>query len=411
MPFVFRIIILLAFIFVTEFYFYRKLFKSLQQVFPKLSARKIKAGIRTAVIVLNIYPLLAVGYWIYILTVNQTNAAPPQNSLFDYLFVYPFWISMLIVLQSIVIILPVDLIKLITYPFWKKLREKFRRRYAVLFLFVIAVFSLYVPARIIYDYNTVLVRETTFTKSNLKSELEGFKIAVISDIQADWYTDADRLGNFISKVNSANPDLVLIAGDVITNSPLYIDKAAEYLGKIKSKYGVYTCIGDHDNWAYRDDNEKSVREITEALKKQNVFMIDNDKKRIDVNGASIGITFVTNTYVERISDKVLDSLADGGFQNDLKIFLTHQPRQYLIDKAIKYEYDLFLAGHTHGGQITLFFPFYNLTPTLIETNYIRGDFRFGDMMMIVTPGLGMSLAPIRYNSTPEVTILTIKSND
>jgi predicted MPP superfamily phosphohydrolase len=47
---------------------------------------------------------------------------------------------------------------------------------------------------------------------------------------------------------------------------------------------------------------------------------------------------------------------------------------------------------------------------MIETNYIRGDFWFGDMLMIVTRGLGMSLAPIRYNSTPEITLITLQNN-
>jgi hypothetical protein len=88
--------------------------------------------------------------------------------------------------------------------------------------------------------------------------------------------------------------------------------------------------------------------------------------------------------------------------------LVHQPRQIVINAAVKNKYDLILAGHTHGGQITFLFPFINLTPTLIETNRIKGDFYLGKTMMVVTPGLGMSIAPVRYNSTPEVTVIDIK---
>jgi predicted MPP superfamily phosphohydrolase len=132
--------------------------------------------------------------------------------------------------------------------------------------------------------------------------------------------------------------------------------------------------------------------------------------------AQVCITFITNTYVETINPDLLDSLTLNNNDCDLKIFLTHQPQKNLINKAIEKDYDLFLAGHTHGGQITLLFPFIYLTPTLVETNYIRGDFYFGDpdnpgtgMMMTVTRGLGMSLAPIRYNSTPEVTLIILKT--
>ena len=137
-------------------------------------------------------------------------------------------------------------------------------------------------------------------------------------------------------------------------------------------------------------------------------MIDNSKKDIKVSDSDLCITFITNTYVETIDKKVLDSLTNNNASCDVKIFLTHQPRSYLIDKAVEKDYDLFLAGHTHGGQITLLFPFVYITPTMFETKYIRGNFWFDNMLLVVTRGLGMSLAPIRYNSTPEVTLITLK---
>ena len=136
-------------------------------------------------------------------------------------------------------------------------------------------------------------------------------------------------------------------------------------------------------------------------------MIDNGHEVISINGSEVNITFVTNTYVETISAETLDSLTQLDKDYALKIFLTHQPRNKFIDAAIKHNYDLLLAGHTHGGQVTFFFPFYNLSATLLETKYVRGDFKFGDMLMIVTRGLGMSLLPIRYNSTPEITLIVL----
>jgi predicted MPP superfamily phosphohydrolase len=274
-------------------------------------------------------------------------------------------------------------------------------------LAIAVIFIVYIPIRVIYDFNTVSLRVVEFKKKNLPDELKGFKIAFISDIQADRYTSGRRLERFISKVNSTNPDLVLIARDMITSTPDYINTSAEYVGMLKSKYGIYSCIGDHDNWAYWRENGRSVREITEALKKKNVEMIDNGRRVIHVNNSELNITFVTNTYVERISDKTLDSLTRLDKHYDLNILLTHQPRNKFIDAAIKNKYDLLLNGHTHGGQVTFFFPFYNLSATLIETKYVRGDFYFGNMLMIVTRGLGMSLLPLRYNSTPEVTLIIL----
>jgi predicted MPP superfamily phosphohydrolase len=251
------------------------------------------------------------------------------------------------------------------------------------------------------------LRVVEFKKKNLPEDLRGFKIAFIADIQADRYTNDARLERFISKVNSIKPDLVLIAGDMITSTPDYINTSAKYVGMLKSKYGTYSCVGDHDNWAYWRDSDRSLREVKAALQKNSVQMIDNGRKIINANNSEVNITFVTNTYVETISAEALDSLTQLDKDYDLKIFLTHQPRNKFIDAAIKHKYDLLLNGHTHGGQVTFFFPFYNLSATLIETKYVRGNFKFGDMLMIVTRGLGMSLLPLRYNSTPEVTLIVL----
>jgi hypothetical protein len=142
-------------------------------------------------------------------------------------------------------------------------------------------------------------------------------------------------------------------------------------------------------------------------------MVNSDKRKFNIDDSEIEITFITNTYAGRVPENVLDSLSSNG-SGDLKIFLTHQPRNYLINAAQQNNFDLFLAGHTHGGQLTLLFPFIQLTPTLIETNYIKGDFWFerekNKMLAVITGGLGMSLAPIRYNSTPEITIITLLNN-
>jgi predicted MPP superfamily phosphohydrolase len=244
--------------------------------------------------------------------------------------------------------------------------------------------------------------------NDLPQSLENFKIAFISDIQADHYTDKARLEKFVNTVNSLNPDLVLIAGDLITTGPDYISISGQEVGKIESKYGVFSCVGDHDNWAYRNDYAKSLAEVEASLYANKVEMVDNGIRIINVSDAEIEIAFITNTYVETISPKTLDSLSSNG-TGDFKIFLSHQPRPRLIEVAQKSDFDLYLAGHTHGGQITFVFPFVQLTPTMFETKFTKGDFWFGDMLLVVTRGLGMSLAPIRYNSTPEVTLISLKN--
>jgi len=406
------IFIAAALLFLVEFYFAKKVSKAVRNVFPNFPAKKRKVVLAFFFVWINLYPLFLIFDWSYA-AISNTYVWVPQNFFFDYFLIYPFWTGLFIVVQSDLFFLIIDIFRLILFPFWKKYKRKILSYETKSIMFITIFFMFYVPLRMIHDEYAVSIRIVEYKKKDLPEALNNFKITFISDVQADRYTDKARLTNYIDKVNSTHPDLVLMGGDVITSTPNYINEAAEYISKIKSKYGIYSCVGDHDNWAYHNNYLRSLNEVETALKKQGIEMVDNGKRYIDVDSSKIEITFITNTYVERIPAEQLDSLAQLKHKYALKIFLAHQPREFLVKAAKEHNYDLYLAGHTHGGQITFLFPFKNLSPTLIETPYVRGDFPFtkenGEkLLLVVTRGLGMSLAPVRYNSTPEITVIIIE---
>jgi predicted MPP superfamily phosphohydrolase len=401
-----RVLIGIVILFLLEYYFTRKLNRVFKTLFTNYDVKKKRIILYSFLILLNLYPAILIFNAIYAAITKQA-VFFPQNIFADYLLLYPFWVLIILILQVSALFLFVDLLKLILYPLYKKHKERLYPLQVKIFLALVLFFVFYIPARMIYDYNSVDVSYIYYKKENLSKELSGFKIAFISDIQADRYTDEKRLERYVEKATESNPDLVLIAGDVITSTPDYIQTAAKYIGKIKSKYGVYSCVGDHDNWAYRQDYVRSLQEVEKALSDYNVAMLDNEVRYIKIDSSQIGITFITNTYVSDISETTLKNVSSSN-RAEFKIFLTHQPRDFLINSAVKNEYDLFLAGHTHGGQITMLFPFIQLTPTLIETKYIKGSFYFDNMLAVICGGLGMSLAPVRYNSTPEIVIITLR---
>jgi len=402
-----KVLLILIILVAVEIYFFKKLVKSTHYLFSTVSLKRIKIWKNIIALWINLLPLFAIIFLIYSLIAGIKGFVTPQSTIFDYLIQYPFWIGAIIIAQVILIFL-IFKISLFTISMFYKDKVKLEKIEAVIFIVLLAVFIIYVPARIIYDYNSVEVRRVVYQKENLPDILDGFKIALISDTQADRYTDQKRLNNFIKKVNDIKPDLVLIGGDIITGSPDYIKTGANYLGKINAEYGVFSCVGDHDNWAYRSDMKRSLREVEHAMLNAGVPMIDDENRIIKVDSAKIKVSFVKNTYMDKAPNGILDTLAFDSTKYDLKIFLVHQPRRRLINFAQKHKYDLYLCGHTHGGQMTFIFPFYNLSPTQIETPYMRGNYQFGNMLMIVTRGLGMSITPIRYNSTPEITEIVLR---
>jgi len=402
-----RLLIGIIVLFLLEYYFTRKLNRVFKTLFPNYSRKKKYFIIYSFLVLLNLYPVILIFNAIYA-AITKQSVAFPQNIFADYLLLYPFWALIILILQVSVLFFFIDLLKLIFYPVYKKHKEKLYRLQVKIFLALTIFFAIYIPARIIYDYNSVNVRTVYYEQENLPEDLEGFKIAFITDVQADRYTDGKRLKRYVEMINTQNPNIVLIAGDVITSSPDYIKTAGKYIGKIKSKFGTYSCVGDHDNWAYRRDYLRSLREVKASLTSNNVEMLDNELKYFERDSSRIGVAFITHNYVTDISETTLRNVASSN-RADLKIFLTHQPQDFLINSAVKNSYDIFLAGHTHGGQITLLFPFIQLTPTLFETSYIKGEFWFNKTLAVVCGGLGMSLAPIRYNSTPEIVVIKLKS--
>jgi predicted MPP superfamily phosphohydrolase len=89
--------------------------------------------------------------------------------------------------------------------------------------------------------------------------------------------------------------------------------------------------------------------------------------------------------------------------------LTHQPSEWLVDYSLKQGYNLFVAGHTHGGQIVFPVPGFLLTGSSFETDYVTGFYQVGEMLVSVNNGLGMTLAPVRYHAPAEVTLILLKN--
>ena len=128
-----------------------------------------------------------------------------------------------------------DFIKLLFYPYYKKRKEKLSRYYNLIVFIIVTFFVLYVPINAIYNYTTVQIRTVDFYKKDLPEQLNNFRITFISDIHADKYTNTWRLQNYIDKVNSTKPDLVLIGGDIISSTPDYIRFWSKLFRKDKIK--------------------------------------------------------------------------------------------------------------------------------------------------------------------------------
>lgn len=351
------------------------------------------------IILLNLYPVTALMAY---LTGSDwwRLALRGGHRLLDIGLVYPFWVGLVVVAQLIPLLLLIELGRLVL-SVMKKNPVLSSPWQANVTLWLMGVVCVYTMARVYCDTWHIRIRERTVQSAKLSPHVSELRIVHISDVQVDPRTEPPQVRAFVQKVNDLNPDLVFFSGDLVTSGTQYIDQAAALMGQIRARYGVFACLGDHDYWA-------DPQWIRRSLSQRGIQVMEDASRTISLGSGQMRVTAVTNTYQRRPLRHQLAQLAPDHDRASFSVFLTHQPSGELIEWAAKQGYDLFLAGHTHGGQVVLNYLGLRLTPVLMETRFVSGFYEVGPMLVSVSNGWGLTFAPLRFQSPAEITLLRLK---
>lgn len=240
-----------------------------------------------------------------------------------------------------------------------------------------------------------------------ESSFNNLNVVLVSDLHLGYNVGLNEVRDLVDKINSINPDVVLIAGDLFDNdfdSIYNPDEISNTLAKIKSKYGVYTTLGNHDV------NEKIYLGFTFSwLNKSNPSI--NNKMKDFIAESNINILYddfitVGDIQIYGRPDKIkinLDNSARLDANEVLNkldatkpiIIVDHEPADYELFKDLNV--DLYLCGHTHDGQL---FPL-NLTSNLTWDNS-SGYKKYNNMHNIVTSGVGLYGIDMRTFTNAEI---------
>jgi uncharacterized protein len=382
-----------------NFYVWRKVFKTLCELTTWDRKWLLNVSVCFHVWVSSLPILYAVSY---LVVGNRAIAAFAGDSLtMDLLFSYPFWIALVIVVQLTALFALLDIIDLAILRFVLTAQVWFQRNRSRVCLVLLVSVTSYSLVTIARDTWTVRVAEHNVVLPSEFKSLSGLRIAQISDVQEDGRTTANDLRKYVAKVNSLHPDMVLFAGDLVTSGTRYIESAAEIMGELRSRFETVAAVGDHEIFS---DKPMAL----DAMGRRGIKIIEDSTIALNVDSTRLAISVVTYTYLQRpTTDRLLKLMSVE--RDAFKIFLVHQPAEELVQLARGYGYNLFLAGHTHGGGIAFGIPgLFLFAPATLETHYVSGLHRVGGMIVSVTNGLGMTLAPIRFNAPAEITILNLQ---
>ena len=328
----------------------------------------------------------------------------PQLSVLDYTFHFPFWWGLLVVLESVPLFLLLDLLSPAT-RLWPAVRGRWLTVQAYLKIGCVCAAALYVPIRSYGDTYHIRHNSTRIDLNQLPAELKGVRITLLADIQIDRTTGPRKVDQVSEILRAADPDLLFFAGDLVTSGRDFIPLAREAMCSGSGRAERIAVMGDHDYWSGRDT-------IPEVMRGCGWTFLENQHYLLKLRGRTVLVTGVTHVYSSRLGKADLDELLNLAPRADLRILVAHQPAEPLVQAAADNGYDLILAGHTHGGQIVLHPLGIPFTPSQIETAYYSGVHRVGKAYIVVTNGVGLTLAPIRYHAPAEVkSILLSRSED
>jgi predicted MPP superfamily phosphohydrolase len=376
-----------------------RLINALAIFYPHLH-KSLKIIIPLIFLLVNLFPIIT--GMTYILGHYQNLSYSSDHfTVFDMLIVIPYWIGLIIILESFPYILLSDLILLVSRWFSVAAKANLVKWIALLKIILFVFFILFVLIRVYLDTTKIKLTEYTVAVKGLSPELESLNFVLTADIQVDQYSPEEKIETFKKDVADLDPDLLFFAGDLVTSGTSFIDEGISVLCDTKARLDRIACVGDHDTWS-------DAGRIARGIQNCGWNFLDDQHKVIRYKDKKILVTGVSYVYSKRISPSDLKELMGSAPEADLKILLVHQPSEMVMRAAAEHGYDILLAGHTHGGQI-IFRPFgLTITPTQTENKIFNGIHKIDDMSVIITNGIGMSLVPLRYRASAEIVQFRLK---
>lgn len=241
------------------------------------------------------------------------------------------------------------------------------------------------------------VEQVEFAFDNLPAPFDGTRILFIADTHIDQLQDLkDKI---LAMADELEYDFCILGGDYNfaycqENDMAYLQM--KFLAeKLLQKSRVFGILGNHDR--YR---------MAQLLQQCGVEMLLNENICIEKEGCKIYICGIDDCHYYGADDIRL--AAEGIDNRHFKIMLSHSPEKY--KQAGNTGFSLFLAGHTHGGQVCLPGGTAVVTSTTVPRRLLKGKWIYNGMAGYTSRGAGASGIAVRFFCPPEITVITLKKN-
>ncbi|HVN09444.1 MAG TPA: metallophosphoesterase [Patescibacteria group bacterium] len=232
--------------------------------------------------------------------------------------------------------------------------------------------------------------------AGLGRELDGLRIVHLTDIHHGLYFSAEALLAAVELANSLEPDIVALTGDYVSYSRNFAHSAADLLGGLRARRGVFAVLGNHDFRVGADL-------VTRALRRSGIAVLRNRHTVIRAGGSQLHIAGVDDLWYNPNLPRALQRIPRGW----PVLLLSHNPR--IVAAAAHFSVDLVLSGHTHGGQVRLPFLERMRDANQLPRRFHTGWDSWGRTRVYVSRGLGTIVLPLRVACPPEMPLFTLNA--
>jgi uncharacterized protein len=310
-----------------------------------------------------------------------------------------FWLSAM--LYFFMILVMIDLVRLINIALpvipasWLNDIAKTRM---VLFTGSIIVVTLVVLSGHINTWYPVINR-LEISLDGRDSQMDSFTMALVSDIHLGTLTSKHRIKKMVSRINSLEPDIIVLAGDILDEDvgPVIHKDLGSAIKDLNAPLGVFGVTGNHEFIG-------GIDEAAEYLTSHGIKLIRDSVVKINNSFYLAGREDLAISQFTGMNRKSLEDLMKMAEDDLPVIMLDHQP--YNLDRSAAAGVDLQLSGHTHHGQL---WPFNFITRAVYSIS--RGYGEIEGMKVYVSNGIGTWGPPVRTGSRPEIVLLTVNINN
>lgn len=264
-------------------------------------------------------------------------------------------------------------------------------------LSVLVVISAAVLIRLVFEAKRIVVRRAVLSLPHIDSRLEELRIVFAADMHAGPSMQQKSVAKLVEQINELEPDIVILGGDYVGGHYKGNEYFYSEIGGLSPRYGSFAVVGNHDYWETPD--------IASRMRDADITLLRNQNASVTINGVRLWVAGVDDLW-EGTPD--IEQTMKGIVPSDFAILVSHNP-DFFADGIPGQEagFDLALAGHTHGGQITAFGKA-AYAPTAHGPRYLK-DWRVENgIPILVTCGVGSVMVPLRFHAQPEIHLIKLK---